>query len=201
MILRSSPPSPFGRKVKMVLKLTGLYDRVEQVPADTGNPNDVLRLQNPLGKIPVLILDDGSCLYDSPVICEYLDSLHDGPKLFPAAGAARWHTLTLQALADGILDAAVLQMYEKRFRPEEIRHPDWVAYQQAKIDRALAQLDNTPPDRDGPAQIGTVSLACALGYLDFRFHGAWRDRYPMLVRWLADFADRVPAFNETTPHD
>ncbi|RME99049.1 MAG: glutathione S-transferase, partial [Alphaproteobacteria bacterium] len=119
MILRSSPASPYGRKCKMAAIILGLIDKVEVVPADTRDPKDSMRQQNPLGKIPILITDDGRELFDSPVICEYLDSLAGGGRLFPQ-GEARWQALKLQALGDGILDAALLQVYERRYRPEEM---------------------------------------------------------------------------------
>lgn len=199
MILRSSPASPFGRKCKLSALMLGLMDQIEVIPADTRDPEDTVRKQNPLGKIPVLILDDGLELYDSPVICEYFDTLADGT-LFPA-GAARWPALRLQALCDGVLDAAILQVYEKRYRPEDMRHRPWVEMQQEKVERALVWLEkNTPPPPASP-NIGDVSLACTLSYLDFRFDGAWRANSPTLVTWLEAFDTAVPAFAETMPHD
>jgi len=175
-------------------------DKIEIKRANTMDPEDSMRRENPLGKIPILILDDGARLYDSRVICEHLDALAGGENLFPA-GAARWPALTLQALADGITDAAILEVYEIRYRPEEKRHQAWVDYQHEKVRRGLAWLDaNVPATRARP-NIGDISLACALGYLDFRFEGAWRGDHPDLVAWLEEFAGRVPAFGESTPHD
>lgn len=199
MILRSSPPSPFGRKVKIVAKLTGTYDRIRVDVTDTNDPDDSIRAQNPLGKIPTLILDNGHVLYDSRVICEYLDSLHDGSKLFPAMGEERWDALRMASLADGMLDAAILLVYEKRFRPEDMRHQPWMDYQRAKLDRSLAALHDAPPALPKNPHIGHVGIACALGYLDFRFDGTWRQANPELVDWLDAFSGAVPAFGETAP--
>lgn len=196
MILRSSPPSPYGRKVKIAASLLGLSDQIEIVPTDTIDPNDSIRQQNPLGKIPALILDDGMVVYDSRVIVECLDLKAGGGKIIPH-GAERIATLTLQALADGIMDAAILQMYERRFREEARREPKWIAHQQGKIDRALAGLETQDLPLQPTPWIGEIALACALGYLDLRFEGAWRANHPRLVAWLDRFAAAVPAFEKT----
>ncbi len=179
--------------------ILGLMDKIEVKRASTMDPEDSLRQENPLGKIPVLILDDGARIYDSRVICEHLDTLAGGGKLFPT-GAARWPALTLQALADGMTDAAILEVYESRYRPEEKRHPDWVDHQREKVRRGLTWLEANAPDTHAQPDIGDIALACALSYLDFRFEGNWRDGHPKLVAWLDGFAQRVPAFGETTPH-
>jgi glutathione S-transferase len=196
LVLRSSPTSPFGRKVKIAVAELGLADRIEVVVADTSDPSEALRQQNPLGKIPTLVLEDGTTLFDSRVVVDYLDELAGGGKLVPA-GAARFAQLRLQALADGICDAALLQVYEARFRPEEGRNADWLAYQDGKVLRALAALEAAPPAFTGRPRIGEIALACALGYLDLRFGGKWRAGHPGLVAWLDDFAARVPAFEGT----
>ena len=195
LILRSAPPSPFVRKVRIAAAVLGLTDRIDVIDADTINPSDSLRAQNPLGKIPALILKDGTALYDSRVIAEYLDWLAGGGKILPPPGEARFRELTLQALADGIMDAAILQMYEIRFREADKHEPKWVDHQKGKVGRALAALEAAPPT--GARGIGHISLACALGYLDLRFGGAWRGEYPKLVAWLAAFARDVPAFEAT----
>ncbi|HEV7326337.1 MAG TPA: glutathione S-transferase [Bosea sp. (in: a-proteobacteria)] len=195
LILRSSPASPFGRKIKIAIAELGLEGRVEIVPADTTDPNEPLRQQNPLGKIPTLVLDDGSTLFDSRVIAEYLDQLAGGGRLFPA-GDARFAQLRLQALADGICDAALLQVYETRFRTPELRSAAWVENQVGKVSRALASLEAAPPVYDRP-RIGEIALACALGYLDLRLEGRWRAGHPALVAWLDGFAAKVPAFEAT----
>jgi len=195
LVLRSSPASPFGRKVKLAALELGLMDRIEIVAADTTDPSEVLRQQNPLGKIPTLVLEDGTTLFDSRVILDYLDHISGG-KLIPA-GEARFTQLRLQALADGICDAALLKVYEGRFRPEEGRNANWVAHQDGKVARGLAALEAAPPAFTDRPRIGEIALACALGYLDLRFEGKWRAGHPKLVAWLDDFAARVPAFEET----
>lgn len=196
LVLRSSPASPFGRKVKMAAAELGLSDRIEIVVADTNDPAEPLRQQNPLGKIPTLVLEDGMTLFDSRVIVDYLDHLAGGNRLIPA-GEARFAQLRLQALADGLCDAALLQVYETRFRPEEGRSAAWVANQAGKVSRALAALEAAPPVYPDRPRIGEIALACALGYLDLRFAGTWRADHPRLVAWLDAFAAKVPSFEAT----
>jgi len=193
-ILRYSAVSPYARKVRIVAEFLGFGASVELVGADTTNPADSLREQNPLGKVPTLILDSGETLYDSRVICEYFDLLAGGGKLFPADLAARVAALTLQSLGDGINDAALLIRYEST-RPEPLRSSDWIALQAGKVERALAALDSAPPA--GPVTIGHVAVAAALGYLDLRFDGVWRTKHPALVAWLEAFSREVPAFEAT----
>lgn len=195
MILRYSPASPYARKIRIAAELLGLADRIEIAAASTADPSDSLRMQNPLGKIPTLVLDDGSSLYDSRVIAEYLDHLAGGGKIIPNEPAPRFEALRLQALGDGMNDAALLIRYETFARPESLRHAETIELQQGKIDRALAMLEAAPPS--GRVDIGRIAIACALGYLDLRFDGAWRNAHPRLVAWLADFAAKVPAFEAT----
>lgn len=197
LILRSSPPSPFGRKIKIAASLLGLSDKIKIETTDTNDPSDTIRKQNPLGKIPALVLEDGSVLFDSPVILEYLDALAGGGKILPREGKPRWDTLRLHAVADGIMDAALLQVYEKRFRPEEHWVAKWTDYQAEKVTRAMDVLEAAPPALPATPDIGHIGLACALGYLDLRFEGKWRAKYPKLVAWLDDFAAKVPAFEKT----
>lgn len=197
MILRSSPASPFGRKVKIAAKVLGLWDRIEVVATDTMDPADPIRTQNPLGKIPALVTPGGT-LFDSRVIVEYLDHLAPGV-LFPA-GHDRFKILTMQALADGLLDAALLQVYEGRFRAEDRREAKWVSHQADKVARGLAVLEQAPPAFADKPDLGAIAVACVLGYLDLRFAGDWRQSHPRLVAWLADFESRVPAYGETRPH-
>ncbi|WP_336083198.1 glutathione S-transferase [Thalassospira sp. CH_XMU1448-2] len=197
MLLRSSAPSPFGRKVKIAAKILGVYDLLTVEMSNTNDPADTLRQQNPLGKIPILILDDGRKIFDSRVICEYLDAQADGVSLHPTESDARWEALTLQALGDGIVDASILQVYEARMRPEDKRHDDWLSYQSDKVKRSLDHLSANAPSLEGDLTIGHVAIACALGYLDLRFDGKWRETYPTLVSWLDAFRARVPAFDET----
>jgi glutathione S-transferase len=196
LVLRSSPPSPFGRKVKITAALLGLSDRVEIIDTDTVNPNEELLGQNPLGKIPTLVLENGETLFDSRVIVEFLDHLGGGGRIIPP-GSRRFEALRQQALADGIMDAGILQIYEIRFRPEEHRVAAWVERQNAKVDRALATAEASLSTSSPNLHIGHVALACALGYLDLRFEGRWRQSHPKLVAWLDDFEGRVPAFAKT----
>lgn len=197
MILRSSDPSPFGRKVKIVAKMLGVYDQLSVELSNTNDPADSLRTQNPLGKIPILILDDGRKIFDSRVICEYLDAQADGVTLHPTESDARWDALTLQALGDGIVDASILQVYETRMRTEDKRDDGWMTYQADKVKRALDQLEANPPAFGTDLHIGHVAIACALGYLDLRFDGKWRQTCSNLVTWLDAFRSRVPAFDAT----
>ena len=195
MILRSSPTSPFGRKVRIALHHLGLAERVEIVATDTASEADNIRKQNPLGKIPTLITEAGTALYDSPVILEYLDHLAGGDQIIPVNPDSRFAALTLQALADGILDASILRVYERRYRSEDKVVESWLEYQTGKVERALTALEASPPSTH--VNVGTITLACALGYQDLRFAGTWRGTYPRLVGWLDAFAAAVPSFEET----
>jgi glutathione S-transferase len=199
LTLRTSPASPFGRKIKIAIGVLGLDRDVRVQAASTQDPQDPLPKQNPLGKIPVLLLDGGEALYDSPVILEYLDALAGGGRILPKEPRQRFAALRLQALADGLMDASILISYEARYRPAEKHEPKWLDLQAGKVARALAFLDGAPPALSSPPDVGQITLACALGYRDFRFAGTWRKDYPGLVRWLEDFAARVPAFAATAP--
>jgi len=196
MKLYYSPPSPFSRKVRIVASALGLDERIELVVADTNNPDDALRAKNPLGKIPTLELDSGACVYDSAVIVACLDQMAGGGRVIPSDGEARIAAMTLEALADGVMDACILQIYEIRMRAENERSASWLAHQRAKVMRSLAFLDAAPPAEDF-AQIGQIAVACALGYLDLRFDGAWRVDHPRLVAWLDKFTAAIPAFEAT----
>ena len=198
--LLSNPLSPYGRKVKMALLMKGLAKEIEIVAVDT-NPGDNVEINstNPLGKIPALMVDGKAPIFDSHVICEYLDSLSAAPILFPKSGPERWKTLVLASLADGILDAALLLVYEKRFRPEDKWHAPWQQRQQGKIDRALDLLEREPPDWGASPAYGHLAVACALGYLDFRHGGTWRTPRDGLVAWLDRFRAAVPAFDRSRP--
>ncbi len=197
MILRSSPPSPFGRKVKLALGILSLEDEVTIEKADPTDASDSLRRQNPLGKIPALIIEDGTVLYDSPVILEYLDARAGGGKIIPKDAKARIAALTLQALCDGILDAGILLVYEGRWRPAEKHEPKWIEHQRGKVERAMAVLEASPPKLDAMPNVGAITLACALGYGDLRFEEKWRAGHPKLVKWLDEFSANVPAFEKT----
>lgn len=199
MILRTSPPSPFGRKVNIAAAVLGLSDQIKIERADTIDPADPVRRQNPLGKIPVLILDNGTALYDSRVILEYLDHLAGGGRIIPADPNARFTALRLQALADGILDAAILQVYEGRWRAIASHEPKWLAHQADKVSRALAALETDIPRLNAVPHVGQIAIACALGYLDFRFDRTWREAHPTLAAWLDSFAAKIPAYAATQP--
>src|SRR3954451_24691633 len=175
MILRSAPPSPFGRKVKLALGVLGLENEVTIEKADPTDANDTIRKQNPIGKIPALIIEDGTVLYDSPVILEYLDHRAGGGKIVPQDINARLKSLTLQALCDGILDAGILLVYEGRWRSPEMAVQKWIDHQTGKVTRALAVLEAKPPAHTAIPCVGQITLACALGYGDLRFQGKWRD--------------------------
>ncbi len=195
LVLRSAGASPFVRKVRIAASVLGLEGRIEISPADTNDPKDPLRAQNPLGKIPALVLENGEVLFDSAVIAEYLDWLAGGGKVIPSEPQARFRALTLQALGDGIAEAAVLQRYEVLFREPQERSQKWVAYQADKIARSLRAAEAAPPAAFG--DIGSIALAAALGYLDLRFEGAWRKDHPRLVKWLDAFAAATPSFEAT----
>ena len=198
MTLRSAPASPFVRKVRIAASLLGLDGDIVIERADPMEPADSLRRQNPLGKIPALIVEDGTTLFDSRVIVEYLDHRAGGGKIIPADPAARFAALTLQALCDGLMDASLLQVYEGRWRSADRHEPKWVEHQAGKVARTLSRLEAAPPDFSGVPQIGhRIALACALGYRDLRFAGDWRSDHPRLVAWLDAFAERVPAFAAT----
>ena len=200
MQLRSSPSSPFGRKVKMATYILGLDDQVTPVLTDTLDPNDSICEVNPLGKIPALE-DDGTTYYDSRVIMEYLDAKAGGGKIIPASGPARFEALTRAALMDGILDAAILVIYERRMRPEDKYVESVVERQRGKIIRGLEVIAAQNPSYGNGAMpdIGEIGLACVLDYLDFRKQVNWRDHAPNLASWLADLAAAVPGFDESMP--
>jgi len=197
MILRSATASPFARKVRMAADILGLADKIEIRNVNNADPSDPIVQQNPLGKLPVLILDDGRAIYDSAVIVEYLDSLAGGGKVIPASGGARFDALTLAALADGMMEAAILIIYESRYRPDQTPYKPWLDFQRDKIERALKALADKPPAL--AVNIGTIALASALGYLDFRKQVDWRAKYPKLIPWLDEFRAKVPAFDRTKP--
>lgn len=199
MILRSAPASPFARKVRMALMILGVDKDVDIQGADTTDPADSLRAQNPLGKIPTLIGEDGTAYYDSRVIAEYLDSRAGGGRIFPTEPKARFDALRLLAMADGGCDAALLMVYEGRYREADKHEPKWVAMQQGKVDRVLATLESAPPPIGNPPTVGQIAVACLLGYLDLRFAGKWRAGHPKMVKWLDEFAAKVPAFDATRP--
>ena len=179
--------SPFARKARILAREAGIADRIEEIDTVVSpvTMNEALARENPLMKIPALVTDSGETLYDSPVICEYLDTLHQKPKFFPGSGAPRFAAMRWQALTDGMMDAAVLSRYEMAVRPEALRWKDWIEGQKRKVFGGLHALEaeaGSWADRFGIAQIGAV---CALGYLDFRFADwGWRSGHPKLTDWF-----------------
>ncbi len=200
MKLHWSSASPFVRKVNVCAEELGLASRIENVPTKVlpSEPNRDYGKVAPLMKVPSLELDDGPVLYDSLVICEYLDSLAGGGKLFPPAGDARWRALRLHALANGILDAAVLARYEGFLRPEPLRWDAWLQGQLTKVDQGLAFLERNAAELKG-IDIGTITVGCALGYIDFRFADrGWRQKQPKLAAWYDEISKRE-SFRKTVP--
>jgi len=198
MKLLWSSRSPFARKVMVAAHMAGVADRIvtERVVVSASKANPDVMAVSPLNKIPTLVLDDGTALYGSAVICEYLDSLHDGPKLFPADPAVRWPALRRQALGDGLMELAILRLGEQN-RPAAMRSESQLATYRLKIASGLDRLEAEGIAAFGGADIGHIAIACALGYLDFRF-GAddWRQGRPSLSSWYAEFARR-PAMRAT----
>lgn len=196
MKLFYSPASPYARKVLACAITREIDSRIEKVAC---NPNDSppeLLACNPLSKVPCLVTDDGLALFDSPVICEYLDSRGDTLPLFPAQGPARWRALKFQAMGDGILDASVPRRWEM-LKPVEAGRTAWIARQKAAVDRTLDALEADPPHK--MLDIGSIAVACALGYLDFRFAAEpWRPGHSKLAAWFEAFAEN-PGIALTVP--
>jgi glutathione S-transferase len=201
MKLYYAKASPFVRKCLVLAHEAGIADKIELAEVGTTPINvhaDVAK-SNPIKKIPALDTDEGITLFDSPVICEYLDSIHSGAKMFPAAGTDRWRALRQQALGDGLMDAAILWIYEGRIRPAELRFEPWVDAQMAKVDGALDDLEANVDMLGDRVDIGTITVGCALGYLDFRFSDKdWRSGHPKLAAWFKTFAAR-PSMVATAP--
>ena len=203
MKLYYSPASPYVRKVRICAIARGIDSRIELVPCNPNSSPAALLADNPLSKVPTLVTDDGVALFDSPVICEYLDSLGDAAPMFPAAGAVRWRALKLQAMGDGILDACVPRRMEMQ-RPQDEGRAGVVARMRAAVERTLDALEADPPHEPGSKRaidIGSISVACALGYLDFRYATQpWRPTHPKLAAWYEAFAQN-PGIAKTVPKD
>lgn len=199
MKLMYTTPSPFVRKVTVTAIECGLEDRVERIVTDISDHDGVLHTINPVSKVPALVLDDGSMLADSRVICAYLDSLHDGHKLIPADGDARWRALGLEALVDDLVDAAILYRVEDTRRPEGTKWPAWGDKQLTKAARGLDWINQHIELLDGPLNIGQITLACHLGWIRFRMalDLLTVDR-PALMAWFAEFEKR-PSMQATMP--
>jgi len=197
--LRYSPTSPYVRKVLITALETGQESVIKRVPTNPWDPDTDLPKDNPLGKVPALIIEGGLTLFDSPVICEYLCSRVGAP-LLPPGGLARWRVLRLQALGDGILDAAVARLLETR-RPAGIQKPDWIERQKSTIARALDSLEEAAAGWGDEVTLGQITAGAALGYVDFRFgEDRWRSSRPVLAAWYETFATR-PSMKETVPAD
>jgi glutathione S-transferase len=196
MKLFYSATSPYVRKVMACAIARGIEAQLEKIPTNPHESPVALVAANPLSKVPCLVTPDGFALFDSPVICEYLDTIGEALPLFPASGAARWVALQHQAIGDGILDAAVSRRMES-VKPQDAARDAYMLRQKQIVERSLTTLDRDLPGK--LLDIGTIALGCALGYLDFRFADeAWRDNAPRLAAWFDGIAtDRV--FTETAP--
>jgi glutathione S-transferase len=192
MKLYYSATSPFVRKCLVSAHELGLRERIQLLPAAPHpvNRDRALVVCNPLGKVPTLVTEDGAVLYDSRVICEYLNALGDG-HLIPTEPAARWSILRDEALADGMLEAAVLVRYETFARPESLRWKDWIDGQMDKVTCGLTEIEQRSGALDLRIDLGTIAIGCALGYLDFRFAAlGWKNNHSKTAAWFARFAAR-----------
>mgnify|MGYP001239316569 CR=1 FL=1 len=198
MKLYSSLASPYVRKVSVVLIETGLDNSVEKINTNVWDPKTEIIKFNPLGKVPTLIVDDTTIIYDSPIICEYLDSLHDGEKLFPINGTNRWQALKHQAEGDGMMNSGIIALLESR-RPKELINKKWIERQNLVTLRVLDNLENNIEDLQGIFNIGHISIACSLGWFDFRFPDLeWRRDHPGLADWF-EFISERPSMINTMP--
>jgi len=198
MKLYCSHTSPFARKVRVLIREKGATARVTEEAVSAMEDPAALHAANPLGKVPALILKDGSSWFDSPLICEFLDVTLEGPSMIPAAHVERFRVLRHQALADGIMDAAVSIVFERN-RPEAQRSQTWIGRWSRAIERSLAVLEDEVVSLDGPVDLGSIAVGAALGYLDFRHgHLGWQEKQTELAGWWRDFAKR-PSFAETAP--
>ena len=196
MKLFHSPASPYARKVRACAAAREIDDQIDLIEVDPNRSPPELLAVNPLSKVPALVTEDGVALYDSPVICEYLDSIGDAAPLFPRAGGPRWRALLHQAQGDGIMDAAVRRRGDMQ-RPAEAAREAFMQRQKAAVERMLAELERDPPHL--VLDIGSIAVACALGYLDFRFaQEPWRDGTPRLAEWFAHMSAQPP-LSRTAP--
>ncbi len=201
LVLHTSLTSPFGRKVRMAALCAGVDHLLAIVPADAAHPAPALLAANPLGKMPVLVLPDGRGVFDSRVIVEVLDGIAGNAVLLPRDPGHRLDVLCQQALADGMLDATVLRVYESRHRSPEMHSASWLALQDGKVERALGFAETRLAGREVPAapHAGDITLAVALGFLDRRVSRAWRGAHPRLAAWLERFEAACPAYAATQP--
>ncbi len=202
MRLYSSTTSPFVRKVRVVLAELGIAEKCEILPVASSphEPDAALGQANPLNKLPTLELDDGTNLYDSAVICEYLDAVHGRGQLLPAHGVARWQILRTQALADGIVDAGILVRYESAMRPPELAWQPWVAGQRLKVTQGLSELEATIDRQPLELDLGGIAIACMVGWLEFRgIEPNLRQSFPRLSAWN-DTLQKRPSLAATKPY-
>lgn len=200
LTLIGAPASPFVRKVRVLMHEAGIDDvALETVATTPVNTADAVRAANPLGKIPALIRDDGPAIYDSRVITRYLDA-RARAGLYPERRL--WEVLTLEATADGIMEAGIAMTYEGRVRPENERSPAWIEAQWGKAAGAIKALgDRWMSHLEGPLDMAQIGVACALGYIDFRHDGrGWRQGNDALAAWYARFAERE-SMQATAPAD
>ena len=198
MKLHYSATSPYVRKVMVCALIRGIAGLLDKQTANPHQSPAELLADNPLSKVPALVTKDGTAIYDSPVICEYLDSVGDGPKMFPPAGPARWKALRQEALGDGILDAPQPRRREIALPQDEGRQT-YIALQQGKVKAALAVLEAEADSLGMLTNIGEITIACALGYMDFRYaNEPWRPRHPKLEAWYAKVS-AMPAMAQTAP--
>ncbi len=198
MKLLYSSSSPYARKARMLIIEKDIGDMVELVRANPLDPNNTSEVPNPLSKVPTLILDDGTALFDSPVICGYLDDIGNKPRLMPVDGHVKWRTMRAQALGDGVLDAAFNTVMEMR-RTDAEQSVFWIERWKRAIDRALAEIAGDLKNPQELFDLGHITYACALGYLDFRLPEIeWRRAHSGLSRWHEEVSVRK-SYTETRP--
>jgi glutathione S-transferase len=191
-----SAASPYSAKARMAAKAAGV--EIEAKTVNTNDEPDTLLAANPLGKIPVLIAEDGIAIYDSRAITQHLNRLCRGA-IFPRNAAKRAQAERLEALADGICDCALAHVYERRFRPEELIHQGWLDKQWGKVERALDHLASDLPRLTAKPHVGLMALRAALGYLELRFEGKWEKKRGKLIRWAKRFDERYPELADLAP--
>jgi glutathione S-transferase len=190
--------SPYARKVRIAIIETGQPDLIDWQMLSRAERTQLIPPINPLGKVPVLVLDSGEALFDSPVICAYVDSLHNGQKLIPSDEQERWRVLRLEAQGDGLGEAIVAVALEKA-KPEDSRSQALIDRQGGKAASAMAALNGEAANFRDPVSMGEIAVACAIGYLELRnVDDGWRDRYPTLATWYSKICER-PSFIETAP--
>jgi glutathione S-transferase len=189
-------PSPYSAKVRMAAAYAGVA--LEEIPTNTGDEPELLLKNNPLGKIPVLLTDEGESIFDSRAITQYLNRISKNA-LFPRNPAKRLEAERLEALADGICDCLLAHVYERRFRPEEIVHQPWLDKQWKKVTRALDHLEASPPKLPKKITTGQIALRACLGYLDLRFAGKWERGHSRLRRWAKRFDEKFPELAPLAP--